>query len=87
MSEPGCYVMITTLADVTRRAQAAMAVIRERNGGADPPTLGEGRAVAPEAWAELIWCLETLGENGLCARPSQDLLNLAGVRPIGEVLG
>jgi hypothetical protein len=87
MSEQSHYVIITTIEDVVRRAKAAMATIRERNGGEDPPTLGDGQAIAPAAWAELIWCLNTLAENGECARPDQDLLDRAGVRPIGEVMG
>lgn len=78
----GHWVVITTQDALVRQANDALAAMTAANGGIDPPDLYAGHDADPAAFARLIEALVNLG----CV-VSPDLLAMAGIRPVGEILG
>lgn len=77
----GHWIVTRSRADVERQANAALDALEAANGGVMPPTLRAAYDVDPAAFARLIEALVWLG-----ADVDLDLQQLAGMRPIGEVL-
>lgn len=81
--DPEARTIVTISTDALKRqAETALDEIRAANGGQDPPSLRAAYDVAPAAFARLIEALFNLG-----ADVSDDLVALAGLRPINEVIG
>lgn len=78
----GHWLVLTTRDALARQARDAMIAIADANGGVEPPTLRAAYDVDPIAFARLIEALVNLGAN-----VADDLRQLAGLRPIGEILG
>ncbi|MGB6499936.1 MAG: hypothetical protein WBG19_00840 [Thermoplasmata archaeon] len=73
--------IVTTSEAMRRQADEALAAISAANGGDDPPNLRAAYDLDPEAFAKLIEALVALG-----ARVEPDLIQLAGLRPLDELL-
>lgn len=68
---------------VQKQLADAWLALEEDCEGEMPATLREVREVNPEVWAKLIEAMEQL-QPGMV---DQELLDLAGVKPVGEILG
>lgn len=77
----GHWVIVTTSEAMRQQADDALAAICAANGGEDPPNLRAAYDLDPEAFAKLIEALVSLG-----ARVDADLIQLAGLRPLDELL-
>lgn len=77
----GHWIITRSRADVERQANAALDAIEAANGGVMPPTLRAAYDVDRAAFASLIEALVHLG-----ADVDAEMQQLAGMRPIGEVL-
>lgn len=77
----GHWVIVTTSEAMRRQADEALAAICAANGGDDPPNLRAAYDLDPAAFAKLIEALVSLG-----ARVDADLIQLAGLRPLDELL-
>jgi hypothetical protein len=75
------WVIVTTSEAMARQADVALAAICAANGGDDPPNLRAAYDLDPEAFAKLIEALVALG-----AQVDADLIQLAGLRPLDELL-
>jgi hypothetical protein len=81
------YLLLNTAQGWAEQAKAAWAEILAAAGDDPPATLRETQPYAPAAFARLIQAFDALASAGLAGRPDQELYDLAGLRPIGEVLG
>jgi hypothetical protein len=78
----GHWFMITTSEAMRQQADDALAAIAAANGGEEPENLRAAYDIDPAAFAKLIEALVALG-----ARVDDEMIRLAGIRPIGEQLG
>jgi hypothetical protein len=75
------WVIVTTAEAMRKQADVALAAICAANGGDDPPNLRAAYDLDPEAFAKLIEALVALG-----AQVEPDLIQLAGLRPLDDLL-
>lgn len=85
MSEQPHYVIVKSIRAWAEQATAAVDAIRTANDGQDPPSIRDGYDIDPVAFGQMVEALVALeSETG---RPvSQELRDLAGLRPVDEVL-
>ena len=78
-------VIVKPVAVWTRQAKDAMEAIRTANGGQDPANLRAAAAIDFTAFASLIEALVALEPH--TGRPvGQDMISLARLRPVDEVI-
>jgi hypothetical protein len=80
-AEEGQWLLITTRGALARQARKALDDITAANGGVEPARLRDAYDIAPGAFASLIEALVNLG-----ADVEDELVQLAGVRPLEELL-
>lgn len=78
----GHWMIVTTAEAMRKQADDALAAIAAANGGEEPENLRAAYDIDPAAFAKLIEALVSLG-----ARVEPELIRLAGIRPIDEILG
>lgn len=82
----GEFFVVRSAAAWSTQAHAALAQIDIDCGGAPPATIAEGANISPVAFGRLIEALVALAPlTG--QMPSQELIELAGLRPANEVFG
>lgn len=82
MSGHGHWIIVRTQGEWIEQVRAALAAIAEANGGTDPASIRDAYDVDPQAFARMIEGMLALGSD-----VSPELIALAGLRDVGEVLG
>jgi hypothetical protein len=79
--EPGHWLIIRSRAEWARQVETALDEIKTANGGTEPATLRAAYDIAPLAFGKVIEGMHALG-----ATVEPELMQLAGMRDIGEII-